>query len=116
MFISIFYVILTIYIKIVNLCYNIVGDSMKRVVLFLTSIVLCLSITGCCFFAYKYYSYSNITKVKKDISAIDEKISSANNEIVNKNEEIENLKKSNQEKVNYLELWKRELNKVKRDS
>lgn len=89
---------------------------MRKVVLFLTSIVLCLSIASCCFFAYKYCSYNKINKVKKDISTIDKKISNANKEIVNKNEEIENLKQSNQEKVNYLELWKKELNKVKKDS
>lgn len=102
--------------KNVNLCYNEVGDSMRKVIIFLTSIVLCLGIASCCFFAYKYYSYNKITKVKKDINAIEKKISAANKEIVNKNGEIENLKESNQEKVNYLELWKKELNKVKRDS
>lgn len=116
MFTFIFYVILTIYYRNVNLCYNIIGDSMKKGILFLTSIILCLCIISCCFFAYKYYSYNKIGSIKKDIGVIEEKISTTSKDIVNKNEEIENLKQSNQEKVNYLELWKRELNKVKKDS
>ena len=65
---------------------------------------------------YTYYSYDKIGSLKEDINTLDNNIDSTNKEITRKNEEIEKLKVENQEKGNYLELWKKELKKVKQDS
>ena len=54
--------------------------------------------------------------MKNKIDTLEKKIDDTNKEITNKNDKIEKLKEQNQDKVNYLELWQKELKKVKRDS
>ena len=86
---------------------------MKKVIIVITSIVLCLSICALCYFYIEYKSYSSNSK---DIKVVEKNIKGTNKEINKKKEEIETIKKENSEKVEILEAWKKEIKKVKKDS
>ena len=86
---------------------------MKKVIIIITSIILCLSICALCYFYMEYNSYS---KGGKDIKVVEKEINNTNEEINKKKEEIETIKKENSEKIEILEVWKKEIKKVKKDS
>ena len=86
---------------------------MKKVIIGITSIVLCLSI---CALGYFYTEYNNYSKSGKDIKVVEKSIKETNEEINKKKEEMETIKKENSEKVEILEVWKKEIKKVKKDS
>ena len=86
---------------------------MKKVIIIITSIVLCLSICALCYFYIEYKSYSGSSK---DIKVVEKSIKETNEEINKKKEEMETIKKENSEKVEILEVWKKEIKKVKKDS
>ena len=88
---------------------------MKKVIVILTSFILCLSIGASVYLGVIYSSYLGKYN-KKDIKVIEENIKKTENEIVKGKEEIEKIKTDNKEKVELLEVWKKELNKVKKDS
>ena len=89
---------------------------MKKVILSITSIILCLSIISLCYFISQYKSYSYTIGNKKDIKKIEEKIKKTKEEIKTKEEELNTIKENNKEKVELLEVWEKELKKVKKDS
>ena len=86
---------------------------MKKVIIGITSIVLCLSI---CALSYFYIEYKSYSKSGKDVKEVENNINKTNEEINKKKEEIETIKKENGEKVEILETWKKEIKKVKKDS
>ena len=88
---------------------------MKKVIVILTSIILCLSISALVYLGIIYSSYLGKYN-RKDIKVIEENIKKTEKEIVEGKEEIEKIKTDNKEKVELLEVWKKELNKVKRNS
>lgn len=87
---------------------------MRKVIISITSIVLCLSIVLCGYFYIQYNGFTN--NGKKDIKRIEGKIKSIDKEIKEKEEEVKKLKEENSEKVELLEVWEKELGKVKKDS
>ena len=86
---------------------------MKKVIIIITSIILCLSIGVLC---YLYKEYNWYSKSGKDVGVIEKEINNTNEEIKKKKEEIETIKKENSLKVEVLETWKKEIKKVKKDS
>ncbi len=86
---------------------------MKKVIIIITSIILCLSIGVLCYFYKEYNWYSSSGK---DVSVVEKEINNTDEEIKKKKEEIETIKKENSEKVEVLETWKKEIKKVKKDS
>lgn len=86
---------------------------MKKVIIIITSIILCLSIGVLCYLYKEYNWYSSSVK---DVSVVEKEINNTNEEINKKKEEIESIKKENNEKVEILETWKKEIKKVKKDS
>lgn len=86
---------------------------MKKVIIIITSIILCLSIGVLC---YLYKEYNWYSSSGKDVKVVEKKINNTDEEISKKKEEIENIKKKNNEKVEILETWKKEIKKVKKDS
>lgn len=89
---------------------------MKRIIVFITTILLFICMGLCGYFFYKYNSYGKISKVKVEINDIKKKTALMDKEISDKNKEIENIKNNNNEKVRMLELWQRSLKQVKQDS
>ena len=84
---------------------------MKRVIIIITSIILCLSIGLCGYFFIQYKNnYGNNSS--KDILKIEEKIKKINKERDTKKEEITKVREENKEKVELLEVWEKELKKV----
>ena len=51
-----------------------------------------------------------------EVKGVEKEINNNDEEINKKKEEIENIKKENNEKVEILETWKKEIKKVKKDS
>lgn len=88
---------------------------MRKVIIGITSIILCLSIALCGYFFMEYRSYYG-NNSKKDIKKVEEKIKSIEKETEKKKKEIEKIKEDNKEKVDLLEVWEKELGKVKKDS
>ena len=86
---------------------------MKKVIIIITSIILCLSVGVLC---YLYKEYNWYSKSGKDIKAVEKEINNTDGEINKKKEERETIKKENNEKVEILETWKKEIKKVKKDS
>lgn len=86
---------------------------MRKVILLITSIILCLSVISLCYFASQYKNYSFIKDKGKDISKIEEKIKKIDKDINTKKSEVEKLKEENKEKVELLEVWEKESEKVK---
>ena len=86
---------------------------MKKVIIIITSIILCLSVGVLC---YLYKEYNWYSKSGKDVKVVEKEINNNDEEINKKKEEIENIKKENNEKVEILETWKKEIKKVKKDS
>lgn len=86
---------------------------MKKVIIIITSIILCLSIGVLC---YLYKEYNWYSKSGKDVKVVEKEINNTDGEINKKKEEIESIKKENSEKVEILETWKKEIKKVKKDS
>lgn len=60
-----------------------------------------------------YNKYKDYDKYNEKINKIDEEIISINVDIERKKEEINNLKVSNQEKADLLDVWKKESQKLK---
>ena len=69
---------------------------MKKVIIIITSIILCLSIGVLC---YLYKEYNWYSKSGKDIKVVEKEINNTDGEIKKKKEEIENIKKENRLKV-----------------
>ena len=88
---------------------------MKKIIIIITSIVLCLSLSALGYLGVVYSSYLGKYD-RKDIKELEEKIKKTEENIESKKKEIEVLKSENTEKVELLEVWKKELNKVKRNS
>lgn len=86
---------------------------MKKVIIIITSIILCLSIGVLC---YLYKEYNWYSSSGKDVRVVEKEINNTDGEIKKKKEEIENIKKENRLKVEVLETWKKEIKKVKKDS
>ena len=86
---------------------------MRKVIIGITSIVLCLSVGVLC---YLYKEYNWYSKSGKDVKVVEKEINNTNEEINKRKEEIETIKKENGEKVEILETWKKEIKKVKKDS
>lgn len=86
---------------------------MKKVIIIITSIILCLSIGVLC---YLYKEYNWYSSRGKDVRVVEKEINNTDGEIKKKKEEIENIKKENRLKVEVLETWKKEIKKVKKDS
>lgn len=86
---------------------------MKKVIIIITSIILCLSIGVLC---YLYKEYNWYSSSGKDVRVVEKEINNTDGEIKKKKEEIETIKKENHEKVEVLETWKKEIKKVKKDS
>ena len=86
---------------------------MKKVIIIITSIILCLSIGlfGYLFIQYKS-NYGNNSS--KDIIKIEKKIKNNNKEIDKKKEEINKIKEENKDKVEILEVWEKEVKKVRK--
>ena len=86
---------------------------MKKVIIIITSIILCLSIglLGYLFIQYKS-NYGNNSS--KDIIKIEKKIKNNNKEIDKKKEEINKIKEENKDKVEILEVWEKEVKKVRK--
>ena len=86
---------------------------MKKVIIIITSIILCLSISlfGYLFIQYKS-NYGNNSS--KDIIKIEKKIKNNNKEIDKKKEEINKIKEENKDKVEILEVWEKEVKKVRK--
>lgn len=83
---------------------------------FLIIIPIGLFIFSICFLNSKislYNKYKDYDKYNDEINKINEEISSINEDIESKKEEINNLKVSNQEKADLLEVWKKESQKLK---
>ena len=88
---------------------------MRKVIIGVTSIILCLSIALCGYFFMEYRDcYGGNSK--KDIKKVEEKIKKTEEETKKKKEEVEKIKNDNKEKVDLLEVWEKELGKVKKDS
>jgi hypothetical protein len=87
---------------------------MRKVIIGVTSIILCLSIGLCGYVYIQYDSFTN--KGEKNIEKLKEKINNTDKEINKKKEEVEKIKNDNKEKVELLEVWEKELGKVKKDS
>lgn len=88
---------------------------MRKVIIGITSIILCLSIALCGYFFMEYRNYYG-NNSKKDIKKVEEKIKKTEEETKKKKEEVEKIKNDNKEKVELLEVWEKELGKVKKDS
>lgn len=86
---------------------------MRKVIIGITSVVLCLSVVAC---GYFFIQYNSFNKEKKDIKKVEDNIKSIDKEISKVNEEINSTKENNKEKVELLEVWEKELGKVKKDS
>ena len=89
---------------------------MKKFIVVLTSIILILSVGLFGYTTYKYKTYSKVSAAKKKISTIEEKKSKTEKDIKEKEEVIKQEKEKNIEKVQLLEVWKKELAKVKKSS
>ena len=89
---------------------------MKKIIILITSFILCLSLCSCGYFFYKCYSYNEVDKTYNKISQVKDDIKKLDKQIEEKNKEIENLKKDNGEKGEVLELWQKAVNQVKKDS
>ncbi len=85
---------------------------MKRVILILTILIFLASILilGNCI--YLYVKSSDNNNLSKNIKNINLKIDELNNEINLKKEELNKIKENNIDKVNLLEVWKKELQKT----
>ena len=88
---------------------------MRKVIIGITSIILCLSIISLCYFTVQYKTYYRGNS-QKDIKKVEEKIKGITVEIKKKKEEVEKIKNENKEKVDLLEVWEKEFGKVKKDS
>ena len=86
---------------------------MKRVIVCLSFILVLASIGGTIFITYTYINSRQVIEKESRIQKMEDKI----NGLQKKNEEIEkeleDIKNQNQEKVRLLELWQKELEKVK---
>ena len=89
---------------------------MKRVIFGITAVILCLGMVSCTYFGYKYYTFNKVDVLNKKIKAVKKEIKDIYKISEEKNREIENIKHENEEKVRVLELWKKALSQVKKDS
>ena len=89
---------------------------MKKVIIGVTAVILCLSVGLCGYYSYNYYTYNEIGKLNDKVLAVNNKIDDVNRNVEEKKKEIEQLRQDNEEKVRVLELWQNALNQVKRDS
>ena len=87
---------------------------MRKVIIGITSIILCISLGICSYFYLQCNGFINTEK--NNIKRIEGKIKKIDKEIEERKEEVEKIKKENTEKVELLEVWEKELKKVKKDS
>lgn len=87
---------------------------MKKIILFLTLIILCFSISCCVYFAYKCAN-NDIKDIENVIKIIDKNIKKIDKDIVNSEKKLSDLKNNN-EKGELLDLWQRSLELIKKDS
>ena len=87
---------------------------MRKIIIGITSIILCLSIGLFCYVFIQYNNFSN--NGKNNIGKLENKIKIIDKDINKKKEEVNKIKEDNKEKVELLEVWEKELEKVKKDS
>ena len=85
---------------------------MKKKIILITILFCFIPVLIMGYKALEYYDYQSIRyekqiKIKKDIEKLDA-------EIVEKNTIKEQMKISNEEKIEMLELWKKRLEKIKK--
>ena len=85
---------------------------MKKKIILITVLFCFIPVLIMGYKALEYYDYQSIRyekqiKIKKDIEKLDA-------EIVEKNTIKEQMKISNEEKIEMLELWKKRLEKIKK--
>ncbi|MBR3198679.1 MAG: hypothetical protein IKG27_01545 [Bacilli bacterium] len=86
---------------------------MKRVVIFLTLVLLgfCIYLT---YSSYtKYQKFLNVSGSKQKLEKINVKIKKVDEQIKEKEAEIKKLEESNKEKTSLLEVWQKEAEKLK---
>ena len=87
---------------------------MKKI-LFLSTMILVIIVTIFGITLYKYHEYNKADDYKEKISNLEKDITNIREEIDTKKKEVDNLKNGNVEKNGVLEVWEKELKKVKRD-
>ena len=86
---------------------------MKRIVLFISIIVLLISFSLCCFLGYKHYSDNSLNLEQKKVKKLINKDNNLKKEIEVRKEELDKVKESNKERNAVLEVWKKESQKIK---
>ena len=87
---------------------------MKRSFLFVTGIITIISFGISIYFGYQYYGENNIEKEKKEIAELKKQMSEIKENTQVKSLEKEVVKENNKEKVALLEVWQKELAKLRK--
>lgn len=107
--------VLIIFILKKNVIISLVS-SMKKCFLIVSVCLLLFSIINFSKAIYIYYQNNNTSYYPNKIKKIDYQTDKIKNKIDNKKEELDILKNNNIEKVELLDLWEKELRKIKENS
>ena len=86
---------------------------MKRLLVIITGVFAIISISVSAYFAYSYFSGNKGGNVQKEIREIEKEMKKVSSKMEEEKKKIEEVKKSNQDKIALLELWQKELAKLK---
>ena len=86
---------------------------MKRVIVCLSAIVVVAAVIGTILISYTYLNSRQVVEKESKMQKIEAKIKEFEKESQKIEKELNEIKEQNQEKVQLLELWQKELEKVK---
>lgn len=86
---------------------------MKRVIVCLSGILVLAAIGGTIYMTYTYINSRQVIEKETKVQKTEDKIKEFQEKSIKIEKELEEIKNQNQEKVHLLELWQKELEKVK---